>query len=98
MPFLKRKFTSRRTLRPVTGKFLDRTGKTVFKSLTKNHQFNAALYLSPPTPGLLGAIGYAIKWFLLSVGIPLLRMALLIVLYVIWIPSFIYAVIWFLRQ
>lgn len=99
MPLPKRKFTSRRISRPTaTGKLLDRTGNALFRWLTKNHSFNATPYLAPPEPGLLGAIRYAIKWFLLSVGIPLLRILLLVILYVLWIPFVIYALILFLQQ
>lgn len=50
---------------------LERTGNGLVRWLTKNHEFNPSPYLDPPAPGLLGTIRYAIKYFLLSVGIPI---------------------------
>lgn len=100
MPFPNGKYTKRRTTKSLsaTGKLLERTGTGLVRWLTTSHEFNPSPYLDPPTPGLLGAIRYAVKYFLLSVGIPILRTVILIVLYMLWIPLVFYALLWFLQQ
>jgi hypothetical protein len=100
MPFLNGKHTKRHTTKSLcaTGKLLDHTANALFQWLTTNHSFYATLYLDPPTPGLLGAIRYAVKSFLISVGVPLLRALLIVVLYMLWIPFLINALLWFLQQ
>jgi|GEM_PF-4190720 len=101
MPIPNGKHTKRRQtkLLGATGKLLDRTGTGLFRWLTTNHNFDPApYYLDPPQPGFLGAIRYDLKYFLLSVGIPLLRVIILVVLYALWIPFLFYALVWFLEQ
>jgi len=85
MPYPNSKHTQRRNSRQTKG-------------ATGLYSFNAAPYLGQQAPGLMGAIRYAIKDILLSVGVPLLYTIILIVAYMIWIPFLIYALIWFLQQ
>ncbi len=85
MPYPHNKHTQRRNSRQTKG-------------ATGLYSFNAAPYLGQPAPGLMGAIRYAIKDILLSVGVPLLYTIILIVAYMIWIPFLIYALVWFLQQ
>ncbi len=92
MPYPNNKHTQRRNSRQTKGA----TG--LLRRLTTNYSFNAAPYLGQQAPGLMGAIRYAIKDILLSVGVPLLYTIILIVAYMIWIPFLIYALIWFLQQ
>ena len=69
-------------------KAADKAGSGLFRWMTKDHAHTSTflLLIDEPTSGFWAHIRYAIKCFLVAVGVSVARVLLIIILYILWIP------------
>ena len=81
------------------GRLLDRAGTGLFRWMVTDHTNNiASLLVDKPISGFWAALWYQLKVLLLTIGIVIVRVLLLTILYIIWIPIMIWLLIYVLTH
>jgi hypothetical protein len=92
----KRRFDS--SALKTAGQAFDRAGTGFFRWMITDHTRDFTALVEPPSSGFLAHLRYHLKCLLVSVSVAVIRSVLLVVLYLIWIPFLMWALIWFLQQ